>query len=404
MTRAPRLLITASVPVTLQTFLLPYAAHYRAQGWRVDAAANGAPDSPDLAVAFDAVHHLPWTRRPHHPVNLTRAPKALTRLVQRERYDLVHAHDPIAGFVTRYALRTLRRNGAPRVVYTAHGFHFWEDGTPLGNLLFSSLERQAARWTDRLIVINDDDERATRDWPVDVVRMHGIGIDLHRYAPHRVDPRQVTALREELGVAPHAPLFTIVAELNPGKRHRDALEALAHCGREDAILALAGVGPEERPLRALANDLGIAHRIRWLGWRNDVPTLLQASTALLLPSEREGMPRCIMEAFALERPVIASDIRGSRELVQPSTGILTPLADVGALARAMRRLIDDPEQARRMGRAGRHALAPYALPRILQAHDRLYADVLGDPSLLEPRPANARTASARPAMLQDAMP
>lgn len=400
--RPPRLLIAASVPETLRAFLMPYAERYRARGWRVDAAAHGVHDAPELAGVFDALHELPWTRDPTDAVNLRAAPRALRSLVTRERYDVVHVHDPIAGFVSRLALRGLRRRGDVRLVYTAHGFHFRPGGPPASNLLFWSLERLAAPWTDRLVVINRDDEQAARRWPVPVVRMPGIGVDLRRYDPVQVKAEAVTAVRAELRLAPAQPLLVMVAELNPGKRHADALASMASCGRPDVVLACAGVGPEEESLRARASALGIAHRVRWLGWRRDVPVLIRAAAALLLPSEREGLPRCVMEACCLERPVIGTRIRGTEELVSDANGVLVEVGDIEAIAAAIRRIVDDPADAADMGRAGRRAMEPFDIGRVLAAHDRLYAELLDDRADLGLGPAGPTAAAS--AIESDTMP
>ena len=401
MTEPPRLLITASVPLTLHTFLRPFAQRYRARGWRVDAAARGADQDPRLAGVFDAVHDLPWTRSPTDPVNLTAAPNALRALVQREKYDLVHAHDPVAGFVTRWSLRDARRRNALRVIYTAHGFHFLPGAHPVRNAIFWSLERVAAPWGDRLIVMNDDDERAASHWPVQLVRMRGIGIDLAAYDPNDVSQDAVLQVRQELGLEEDAALFLMVAELNPGKRHRDALDALALSQNPNTHLAFAGTGPEEEALRAQAEALRIQDRVHWLGWRKDIPSLLQASRALLLPSDREGLPRCIMEALALNRPVIATRIRGIKELVSENVGRLVPVGDPAALAEAIDWFASHPEKAERMGSRGRAAMAPYALPSILAAHDVLYAELLDEIGRTALLPA---TRSATPAMESDVMP
>lgn len=381
---APRLLIASSVPSTLTAFLLPYAAHYRRRGWRVDAISNGAPDCEACVRAFDQVHHVPWTRSPRDPVNLSQAPRVLRRVVARHSYDLVHVHDPIAAFVTRFALRRARRRLGVRVVYTAHGFHFHRGAPALRNLVFRSAEYVASAWTDHLIVINREDLDAARSFPLarrgGVTYMPGIGIDTAAYAPEHVSDDAVARVRAELGLAPGQPLLLMVAELNAGKRHRDAIEALARAGRDDVVLAFAGEGPLAGDLAALAVRLGVAARVRLLGFRSDVPALLRASFALILPSEREGLPRCIMEASSLERPTIATRIRGVVELVDASSGVLSEVGDIDALSRAIRDLADDPELAATMGAAARERVRAFDLARVIELHDALYARLLVDPS------------------------
>jgi glycosyltransferase involved in cell wall biosynthesis len=380
MTGRPRLLIAASVPATLRAFLLPYARHFRGLGWRVDAAARDASSDPVLTDAFDQVADVPWTRSPLDPANLTTAAATMRSLVQRERYDLVHVHDPIAAFVTRFALRRVRRSTGVRVVYTAHGFHFFKGNAAHRNAAFYLLEAIASRWTDAQIVINREDEAVARRWPFAsrdrVTYMPGIGVDMGRYDPAAVSEDEVRAVRAELGLGPESTLVTMLAEFNPGKRHRDLIAALARADRPELVLALAGVGPLEEAVRAQCAQLGVEAQVRFLGFRTDVPALLRASAALALPSEREGLPRSIMEASCLERPVIATRIRGVTELVTPASGYVVEVGDVDGLADALRAVVDDPGEAAAKGRAGRIAMRTFDLAPVLRAHETLYADLL----------------------------
>src|SRR5262245_32324051 len=110
----PKLLIASTVPVTLRAFLLPYAEYFRTRGYRVDALANGVSAFEDCVAGFDQVHEINWSRNPLHPSHFFSVPARIRELVERERYDLVHVHTPVAAFVTRYALRHLRRAGALR--------------------------------------------------------------------------------------------------------------------------------------------------------------------------------------------------------------------------------------------------------------------------------------------------
>ena len=376
---APRLLIAANVPSTVGAFLVPYAEHFRARGWRVDVATHGPSQDARVAAAFDEVHHVPWTRRPTDPVNMTTAVRAVRELVARERYDLVHVHDPVASFVTRFALRRARAAGRVKVIYTAHGFHFFRGNAPHRNLVFRGLERLAAAWTDYLVVINQEDLAAARGFPVagEVVYMPGIGVDTSRYDPVAVSDEEVARVRADLGLGPEQKLLLFVAELNPGKRHRDAVEALARTGRSDIVLACAGVGPLAKQIAEQASRLGLGDRVHLLGYRDDVQALLRAAFALVLPSEREGLPRCLMEASCLERPVIATRIRGTTELVKDgATGLLVDVGDVDGLAAAIVSLADDPDRAEAMGTLGREAMRRFDLAHVMALHDELYAKAL----------------------------
>lgn len=384
----PRLLIVTTVPATLSAFLLPFARHYRACGWRVDAMTRDEAINPETRAAFDHIWTLPWSRQPFSPVNLIGAPQRIRRIVAGEQYDIVHVHTSVAAFVTRYALRDVRRRTGVQVIYTAHGFNFDESMPWHKNLVFLTLEKVASAWMDYQVVINRTDEQAAIRYrlapPERVWYMPGIGVDLTHYRPDGVAEAEVTALRQSMGVAPDEALFLMIAEFIPRKRHADAFQAFARLKRRDAHLALAGTGPLLEPMRRLASDLGIAERTHFLGYRRDIPALLRAATALILPSQQEGLPRSILEALALGVPVIGADIRGVRDLLADGAGLLAPVGDVAALAHAMRRIIDDREAARAMAQCGLDQAKRYDLQRIIALHDQLYAAALSERHALAP--------------------
>ncbi len=376
------LLMVATLSRTIRGFLLPYAKHFRALGWRVEAAANGGTADAALHDAFDAVHELPLSRSIRDVAGLVRSERALADVLA-SGYDIVHVHTPIAAFLTRFSVRRLPAQQRPAVVYTAHGFHFHQTGDPLTNAVFLTAERVAGRWTDRLVVINDDDQMAAQRHRIvsrrHLVRMPGIGIDTIVYAPDAVLPEQVAGVRPDLHVASDAPLFVVVGELNRNKRQRDVIAALAAMRNPTANLVLLGGGVERAALEATVAELDLADRVHFLGFVPDVRPVIRAANAVVLPSKREGLARSVMEALSLEVPAIASTARGNRELVGSDSGLIFATGDVDALAEAMDRIVDLPEQARAMGRRGRRRMVDqYDLRLVIRMHEDLYQSMLAE--------------------------
>ena len=374
----PRLLLTSTIAATLRGFLLPIAAHFRGRGWQVDGLARGASTDAECIAGFDHAIDIDWSRSPFDVRNFLGTPRKIRDLVQRERYDIVHVHTPVAAFVTRFALKKMRAAGDIRVIYTAHGFHFHRGGPKVRGAVFRRLERIAGRWTDDLVVINREDEEAARRYGIcdRVHYMPGIGVDTALWSPERVDPADVERLAQELRIPAGSPMFLMVAEFNPGKRHRDALHAFARCEVPNAILALAGEGPLLDETQRLAASLGVADRVRFLGYRRDIPVLMRLARATVLPSEREGLPRSLMESLSLGVPAIGTDIRGIADLLAHGGGLLVPLGDPTALAAAFRRLAENPDEARILGERGRLAMAGYDIHAILRLHESLYDEAL----------------------------
>jgi glycosyltransferase involved in cell wall biosynthesis len=381
-TTKPSLLMVATIAPTIRGFLTPYATHFRTLGWRVEAAASGATADPELHASFDAVHDIPLSRSILDLGGMWRSLRAIGRIVAAG-YDIVHVHTPIAAFVTRAAIRRLPRARRPAVVYTAHGFHFYRGGNRATNALFLTAERVAGRWTDRLIVINDEDRAAALGHRIvpgsRLVLMPGIGVDTAWYAPAATPADAVAGVRAELGIDPATPLFALVGELSMRKRPFDAVAALGRMDRTDSHLVVVGEGTELPRVEAAIRDAGVVDRVHLVGWSTDVRPIIAASDALLLASRQEGLPRCVMEALSLEVPVIATDARGSPDLVEPDAGFIVPIGDVDGMAKAMDRILADPDAARDMGRTGRARMVErYDLGFLVAEHERLYRDVLAE--------------------------
>ena len=375
-------LFVTTVPVTLEMFLSSFAEHFRARGWRVDALANGASANERIAGSFDERFDVAWSRNPLDPRNLIGSAGAVRRIVEAGGYDIVHVHTPIAAFVTRFALRRARRlPGGPAVIYTAHGFHFYTGQNPLPHALYRTIERVAARWTDYLVTINAEDETAARAFagiPHERVRrIPGIGVDVTRYAEGAVSPAEVAAVREELALAPDAFVLLMIAEFGAVKRHAHLLEAFSRVRSKRVVLVLAGDGPLEDAVRAQVRQLGLDDRVRFAGYRRDIPALLAASDALVLTSEREGLNRSALEAMAAGRPVIGTNTRGIADAIRDGAGWVVAKHDAAALADAIDTAAADPDEVARRGAAARErARDVFALPRIIDAYEELYREAL----------------------------
>jgi glycosyltransferase involved in cell wall biosynthesis len=382
----PKLLMVTTVAGTF-SFLHAFAAHFRRLGWTVDAL-TGPIESHDAfpwRESFDRVWTAPWSRNALDLRNLAAGPERVRRVIADGRYDIVHVHTPVAAFVTRFALRR-RVHGSPRVVYTAHGFHFHPAGHAAKNAAFIALEKLAGRWTDFLVVMNREDAAAAKRLglvPPDRIRlMPGVGVDLHDYSPDRVSPAAVRALRAELGIG-DSPCFLMVAEFIPRKRHADLLDAFATIAAEDRLprahLLLAGDGPLFATIRAQTERRGLQGRVHLLGVRKDVPTLMRASTALVLPSAQEGLPRCVLEAMALGLPAIGTRIRGTTELLTDGGGFLYDLGNTAQLTEILRRALLERDVLATVAETALQRVARYDVRNVIRLHEALYAESLPQP-------------------------
>lgn len=378
----PSILFITTVDITLEAFLLPFADHLRERGWRVDAAANGATGNQRVAQHFDRRFDVAWSRNPLSPRNLVGTSRHVRDIVSRGDYDVVWVHTPIAAWVTRFALRRMRRAaGGPAVVYTAHGFHFYPGQKPLPHALFRTMERIAAGWTDFLVTINAADFSAAQVFggiaPERVHYIPGIGVDCAQFAPDAADASARATIRADLDLAPEDVVIAMVAEFIPRKRHAFALDALSQVQNPQARLLLVGNGPDAEKVRAKARELGLDDRVRFAGYRRDTPALLASCDALLLCSEHEGLARSVLEGMASGLPIFGTDTRGIAEAVGDSGGWIVPKNDPGALAAAIDDALAHPGEFDRRGQAARErARTQFGIEAIIAAYDALWDEAL----------------------------
>ncbi|MDR1481050.1 MAG: glycosyltransferase [Synergistaceae bacterium] len=342
----PGLLIAATVPDTIKAFLLPYADHFRNSGWRVDAMSSGISAREDLRSHFDAVYDVNWSRNPLSSGNFAETPERIREIIKDGGYDIIHVHTPVASFIMRYATRKIESPSRPKVVYTAHGFHFFRGGGRVRNMIFRRLEKKAGKWTDRLIVINHEDLEASARYGIvpgeRLVYMPGIGLDFSKYDPSSVSHAEIRRTRDEIGLRSDDSLFTMVASFDKGKRHEDVIRAMSKIKNPDIHVAFAGNGPLREKIQLMARTSLVHHRTHFLGQVKDPRSLMLASKATIMSSEREGLSRAAMESICLGVPVIGSDARGVRDVIQPRRGLLFPTGDPLALRDAMLQIYDEP--------------------------------------------------------------
>ncbi len=371
-----KVLFVATVFTHLAAFHIPFMKLLQSWGYEVHAAASPEEGRKEEVEAAGVVcWDIPFVRSPGNPKNFF-AYQELRGLLSRECYNLVHVHTPMAAWLGRLAAK--RTHQGP-VLYTAHGFHFYK-GAPLPYWLFYyPAERLAARWTDGLIVMNDEDfTRAKRmgfKEGKNLFFVHGVGVDLDRFSP---DKGKADRVRKELKIGQEEIVITYVAEFTPTKNHEMLLRAWSEITRktDQVQLLLVGDGRLRRGLEREVAQRGLS-KVQFLGFRRNVPEILAASDIVVQVSKREGLPRAVMEAMAAGKPVVATDVRGNRDLVEHGiTGLLVKLGDTGGLAKALLHLINNPELRKQMGEAGREKIQDYSLDRVIQEMAEIYARYL----------------------------
>lgn len=274
------------------------------------------------------IHQIDIARSPFSMRNLN-AYRQLKALMQQEQFDLVDCHTPMGGVLARLAAKATK---TVPVLYTAHGFHFYK-GCPLQNrLIYETIERWLARYTDGLITINEEDYQAAKSFHLrgKAYKIPGVGIDVKGIHDLKVDRAQK---RRELGVPEDAFVMLSVGDLNANKNHSTAIKAFAKADIPNSYYLICGEGELRNELGSLAEKLGVSQRIRLLGFRNDVREILKASDLFVFPSFREGLSVALLEAASAGVTCVASNIRGNVDLLK-SEQLFDP-ADELELANSM---------------------------------------------------------------------
>jgi len=343
-------------------FLKKLVEGMAAEGWEVVCACGDSGYAPVLRADGMDLRAIPYSRtlNPHsHMPTIT----ALARLMRREKFDVVHTHNPLMSLLVRSAAAVAR---PPLLVYTAHGFYFHEHMPAWKRLVGLNLERLASPFTDLLLTQNAEDAETAarlRLFSEDKIFVIGNGINIEAFDPGRVPEVQRQLLRQEFGIPEQHKIVGMVARFTRDKGLVEFLEAAAAiraCTREVSFLVVGGaVSGDRHPIqlqrmRALADFYGVGDRMVFTGVRDDIPAILSLMDVFVLPSYREGMPRTVLEAMAMEVPVVVTDIRGCREEVTEGVeGYFVPVKDAEKLADRVLALLFNGKAAREMGRHGR---------------------------------------------------
>ncbi|KYG90283.1 glycosyl transferase family 1 [[Bacillus] sp. KCTC 13219] len=364
-----KILFVASVYRHLVSFHIPYMQYFQKRGYKVYAIGIGEDKEKLESLGIQCID-VCFSRNPFSLDNY-KAYKQLQQIFSKYSFELVHVHTPIAAFLTRLVYRQKK---AGSIAYTAHGFHFFKGASIVNWLLYYPLEKVAARWTDQLIVMNDEDyENAKKLIASDkIAYVHGVGVEFSNQQINR------NTVRESLGLTEDALIISYIAELNKNKNHLYLLKNWQAIKEKcpKAVLLIIGTGTLEQQLRKYIREHQLKD-IRFLGYRSDVEQLLQISQISVLLSYREGLPKSTMESMYTGVPCIVSNTRGLRDLViDGENGFVIPLDDDTRLITVFTQLLQSEELRSIMGEKARMLVEPYKLKHVLPEYAEIYEKLL----------------------------
>ena len=348
------LFVATVVKTHMMQFHIPYLKMFQEMGWETAVASRNDYENPeDCKIPYcDTYYDIPFERLPWKPKNI-QSYKMLKKIIDEGSYDIIHCHTPVGAMIARLAALSARKKGT-KVIYTAHGFHFFK-GAPLVNrLLFYPAEWLLAPVTDVLITINKEDHaRALKQLHAKRIEyVPGVGIHTEKFRELTIDRAEK---RRSLGYGEEDFLALTVAEMTPNKNHITILKAMALLKEREEFrhihYLICGRGEMWASLEESAKELGIADHVNFLGYRTDAPELYKASDLFLFVTFREGLSVALMEAMSSGMPIVCAKIRGNTDLIDDGVSGLFSENNPEAVAEHILAMYRDPQRRQLLGKA-----------------------------------------------------
>ncbi|MEK5391329.1 glycosyltransferase family 4 protein [Margalitia sp. FSL K6-0131] len=379
-----KILIVSTVSGTINTFLIPHIKWLIEKGNEVSVASNYAEDIDDrISELGCTIYSVPFQRNPLKIENY-QALKSIKQIVLNGKYEMVHVHTPVASLLTRFACRKIK---GVTMVYTSHGFHFF-NGAPMKNwIIYCTLERLAARWTDVLITMNHEDfdygQKLTLRSNIPCFKVHGVGVDLNKFSP--ISREEKLALRSEYQYNPNDFIVIYVAELSYRKQQDLLIKAISRLQKNinQIKLLLVGDGELLETYKKMAANFKLDNRVEFLGYRKDIDKLLAMSDIAVSTSRQEGLPVNIMEAMATGLPIVVTNCRGNRDLITNNyNGIVVGVNDEKACANAIEKVYRSNKTRTIFSKNNINSIQTYKINNILSEMEEIYSNIFAEKTKL----------------------
>ena len=364
-----KILYVATVRSHIGQFHMPFIKKLKELGCTVDGAYRDNSDQKKNldTSALDNVFEISFSRSPYSFDNV-KAYKQLKKVIDENNYDAVHCHTPMGAVVTRLAANKAHKNGL-KILYTAHGFHFYKGASTINWKAYYPIEKELAKRTDCLITINQED--------YDLACEHKfVGVDLTQFSP-KTDEEKLR-LREEYGYSPDDFLMIYPADFCKRKNQMMLIKAVEEVikNHKNVKLLLPGLQDYAEECKQYISDNNLGEYIELLNYRRDIYNLAGLCDISVSSSRQEGLPINLIEAMALGNPIIASDVRGNNDLVQHGVnGYLVELNDSIKMAEYINELIENPDEVKEMGNAGLELVKKYSVENVIEEKLDIYREL-----------------------------
>lgn len=374
-------LMLSSVASMIDQFNMENIKILKSLGYEVHVLANfsfGNTTSDERTKEFKEelenmgikVYNVPIPRKITAIKEMISSYKKIKKVCSENNYDILHCHSPIGGVLARFAFKEFRKKGG-KLIYTAHGFHFFK-GAPIKNwIIFYPIEKFCSKYTDCLITINKEDYKRAKSFKAKEVKyVPGIGVDTEKIK----DIKKNRKILNEFNIKDEVVLVS-VGELSNRKNHKVILKALEKV-KGNFKYIICGQGAKKEELINLAKELNLQEKVEFLGYRQDVKEILKASDIFCFPSKQEGLPVALMEAMASGLPVICSDIRGNKDLIENKKGgYLLKSYDIDEYSIKIQELIENKFLREEMGNFNLEKIKDFDRKKVNTIMEEIYNEL-----------------------------
>lgn len=365
---------SSNIRPKLSNFTLP--SYYAAVSLGYEFHMNAPCESNEIDKSVYDVHFhkIPIYRKPLS-IEVWKSYKVLNGLLKQNKFDVIHCNTPIGGVLGRICGKKAK---VPRIIYTAHGFHFYKGASLINRTLFKWAEMWLARYTDVIITINREDYKAAQKFKLrkngKVYYVPGVGVDTSLIKDTKPKREELV---NEIGAENDSVLLISIGELNKNKNNEVIIKALGKLKNPKIHYILCGVGDKKDELHALSKEFGLEENIHFLGYRTDIAELLKSCDIFVMPSYREGLSRSLMEAMSAGLSCVVSEIRGNIDLIEEDKGgYLCKPDDVNGFAESINNIIKDEDLRKRMVRFNIEKVKMFDIENIKKKMQRIYSSII----------------------------
>lgn len=366
-----KVLFTANTLRHLYLCHIPYMGYFKNMGYEVHTAS----DSDGILNNVDKSYKLSIKRNPFTFYNI-KAVFELKKIIEKERYEIIHTHTPMGAVVTRIALKLTKMKNI-KILYTAHGLHFFKGCSFKNYILYYPIEKILSKYTDMIITINKEDYNFAKEHFNTKIRyIPGIGFDEYKFKD-KLNKKEKNEFRKSIGLNTDDYVISYVAEISKRKRHNYLLEVISKMNVTNEKFLFIGDDSRIGLIQKYVKKYKLQDVVKIIGFSNDIVKYLDISDLVISVSMQEGLPLNIMEAMYKEKPIIVTDCRGNRDLIKNRVnGIVVGLDNKEELICAIDELKNDKKLASRLGKKNKNIIDKYSIVSVFVKMEKIYQELL----------------------------